>query len=101
MKLITDPRLPTETQQLVLKLTNILRDVTNQLNNLTEGRISAVYNAQPAPPASGQNYAGDFVRNSAPSELGTAGSRFIVFGWMCVASGTPGTWSPLRTLTGN
>lgn len=106
MKVITDPRLPSEKlpaeqQPLILKLTNILRDVTNQLNNLTEGRVSAVYNAQPSIPTAGTNYQGDFVRNSTPSELGTAGSKYTIQGWTCTVSGTPGTWLPVRTLTGN
>jgi hypothetical protein len=71
------------------------------LNNLTEGRVAAVQNAQATIPVSGTNAAGDFVRNSAPTELGTAGSKYTVQGWTCTVAGTPGTWLPVRTLTGN
>lgn len=44
---------------------------------------------------------GDFVKNSNPSELGIAGSKYIIHGWICTASGSPGTWFESRTLTGN
>jgi len=103
MKILTDPRLPLDHQQLVLKLTNILRDVSQQLNTLTEGRVSAVYNAQPAASfaPSGQNAQGDFILNATPAELGTAGGKYILHGWRCTAAGTPGTWVQVRTLTGN
>jgi len=103
MRIVTDPRLPTESglQQVGLKLTSILRDILNQLNNLTEGRVSAVTNAQAVVPAVGTNAQGDFVRNSTPAELGTAGSKYVVTGWICTVSGTPGTWVPTRSLTGN
>ena len=44
---------------------------------------------------------GDRAVNTAPSELGTAGNKYIVDGWICTVSGTPGTWLEQRTLTGN
>lgn len=72
-----------------------------QVNLLTEGRAAAVYNAQPTIPTQGQNAVGDFVLNSAPAELGTAGSKYLIHGWRCTVAGTPGTWLPVRTLTGN
>lgn len=78
-----------------------LREHATQVNQLTEGRISAVTNATTAAPTTGPNQQGDFVKNSAPTELGTAGSKYIIHGWQCVASGTPGTWVPCRYLTGN
>ncbi|MFD0716243.1 glycosyl hydrolase family 28-related protein [Paenibacillus sp. GCM10027626] len=52
-------------------------------------------------PASGSWAQGDRILNTAPSEQGTAGSKYIIDGWVCVASGTPGTWVEQRTLTGN
>ena len=78
-----------------------LRDHAQQVNNLTEGRISAVTNATTAAPTTGPNQQGDFVRNSAPVEAGAALSKYVVIGWVCVASGTPGTWVQCRVLTGN
>ncbi len=78
-----------------------LREHATQVNNLTEGRISAVTNATTAAPTTGPNQQGDFVRNSAPAELGSASSKYVIFGWVCVASGTPGTFVQCRFLTGN
>lgn len=101
MRLLTDPRLPSDLQQLVLRLTNLFRDTHAQLNNLTEGRVAAVQNAQNSVPAAGTNAQGDFVLNSQPSELGSAGAKYIIHGWRCTVSGDPGTWVEVRTLTGN
>ena len=78
-----------------------LREHATQVNLLTEGRIAAVTNATTAAPTSGPNQQGDFVRNSAPTELGAASSKYVIFGWQCVASGDPGTWVQCRFLTGN
>lgn len=44
---------------------------------------------------------GHTVENTAPSELGSAGSKYVIRGWICTVAGTPGTWLPMRTLTGN
>lgn len=78
-----------------------LRDHAMQVNQLTEGRLSAVTNATTAAPTTGSHAQGDFVRNSAPSELGAAASKYVIFGWICVTGGTPGTWVQARFLTGN
>jgi hypothetical protein len=71
------------------------------LNLLTDGRLAGTNNATAAAPTSGTHAQGDVVRNSAPTELGTAGSKYVVLGWICVVGGTPGTWLQTRTLTGN
>lgn len=78
-----------------------LREHALQVNMLSEGRISAANNASTAAPTTNQHAQGDFVRNSAPVEAGAASSKYVVFGWVCVASGTPGTWVQCRFLTGN
>ena len=78
-----------------------LRDVSSQVNGLTEGRISAVYNADSSVPLAGKYEQGDFVRNKTPTELGSPGSRYVIFGWINVASGEPGTFVQMRFLTGN
>lgn len=44
---------------------------------------------------------GDFLKNLMPTELGSAGSKYVVLGWTCVASGNPGTWREQRAFTGN
>jgi hypothetical protein len=82
-------------------LFNILQSIDVQVNSLSEGHISASYNAATAAPTTGTHAAGDFIRNSAPSELGGAGSKFVVLGFLCTVAGTPGTWLSCRVLTGN
>ena len=83
------------------ELARILRDMARQINGLSEGSIAARYNAAAAAPTTGTWAKGDTLTNSNPAELGTALSKYVVTGWICVASGTPGTWVQTRTLTGN
>lgn len=97
MKLRTTPTVATNDPVLQREL----REHATQVNLLSEGRIGASYNALTSVPTSGSNMQGDFVRNSTPTELGTAGSKYVIYGWLCVASGTPGTWVQMRFLTGN
>ncbi len=96
MKLNTTPRLG----QVDPSLLREFREHANQVNALSEGRIFASYNAHPAAPTTGAYTVGDIVRNSAPTELGTAGSKYVIFGWMC-NSASPLTFLQLRFLTGN
>jgi len=77
------------------------REIAQQVNALSEGRISALYGASTSAPSTGTWSQGDKVWNSTPAEAGTASSKYVVIGWICTASGTPGTWLPMRTLTGN
>lgn len=77
------------------------RQVAQQVNALSEGQIAASYNALTAAPASGTAAQGDFIKNKTPIELGAAASKYVVLGFVCVASGTPGTFVQARCLTGN
>lgn len=79
----------------------VLREIATQLNNVSEGRMAAAYTAQTAAPTTGTWSQGDKVRNITPSELGSSGSKYVIEGWICTVSGTPGTWLEQRTLTGN
>lgn len=101
MRLNTDARLPQteDPRGLKQRLYEINRDICTQVNQLAEGAIQAASNAAPAAPTSGTYARGDFVRNSAPAELGTGGSKYVIFGWICTAA--PGTFLPMRFLTGN
>lgn len=108
MKVSADPRLPavidlsvSSMERFRSQLTLILREYASQLNSLSEGRGGAVTNATIAAPTTGAWAVGDFVRNSTPSELGSAASKYIIHGWQCTVSGTPGTWVQCRYLTGN
>lgn len=107
MKLPTSLNLPVSDnsvsaiQQVINKLTRMWADMAIQVNATSEGQIQGAYNALTAAPTAGSYKQGDMIRNSAPAELGTAGSKYVITGWICVASGTPGTWRDMRCLTGN
>jgi hypothetical protein len=95
MKLNTTPRIPADPI-----LVREIREHAQQVNLMAEGRIAANYGAMPSVPTTGTFAQGDFVRNSTPSELGTSGSKYVIFGWLCVSPGTPGTFVQCRFLTG-
>ena len=97
MKLRTTPTVATNDPVLQREL----REHATQVNLISEGRISGSYSALTTAPTSGDWMRGDSVKNSAPSELGTAGSKYVIEGWICTVSGTPGTWLQKRFLTGN
>lgn len=107
MKVPTNLSLPTADnsvsaiQQMFNQLTRMWAQMAIQVNATSEGQLQGAYNALAAAPTTGNYKQGDMVRNSAPVELGTAGSKYVVTGWICVASGTPGTWRDMRCLTGN
>ena len=89
------------TRDLNYKLKDIFRNFAQRLNAFTDGRISAIDNAASAAPTTGMYTVGDFIRNSAPTELGTAGSKYVITGFLCTVAGSPGTFVQLRSLTGN
>jgi len=101
MKLPEDPRLPAFAgatgydRQLYTRLYELFRSIARQVNGTAEGRIVAYYNAATAPPTTGQHAQGDFIRNLEPTDLG----GYMVIGWLCVASGEPGTWKEARCQT--
>lgn len=99
MKAQVSNRLPREYDQ--GRMVELLRELENLLNSLAEERINAHYGARTSAPTTGFWKQGDFVRNSSPAEAGSGGSKYVVFGWICTASGEPGTWLPARVLTGN
>jgi hypothetical protein len=96
MKLNKTPRKPVDAE------TDLwYRQVAQQVNALSEGLMSASYTALVAVPSSGAWTQGDFVKNRTPVEAGAALSKYVVAGWLCVSSGTPGTWVQCRNPTGN
>lgn len=96
MKLNKTPRKPVDAET-----GDWYRQVAQQVNALSEGSIAATYNAATAAPTTGAWLAGDFRKNSAPVEAGSASSKYVILGWVCTVSGTPGTWLQCRSLTGN
>ena len=93
-----DPRLPManpSTQSLTQRLYELWRDLSLTVN--TGAMWSGIGTTAPT---TGNWSIGDMVKNSAPSELGSVSSKYVIIGWVCVANGSPGTWKEMRTLTG-
>lgn len=102
MTRIAVPSLDVRTQQaLQVGLSRWAAGVAAQINNVSEGRVIGAHNAVTAVPATGSYAVGDFVRNSTPSELGAAASKYVILGWICTVAGSPGTLLECRALTGN
>jgi hypothetical protein len=96
MKANTSPRINGDPE-----LVRELKAHAALINLMTDGRLSGTNNAQTAAPTTGDHAVGDFVRNSAPAEAGSASSKYVILGWVCTVGGTPGTWLQCRVLTGN
>ena len=95
MRISTTPR-----AQVDQETARWMREVAKQINALSEGRAVALYQSASSVPTTGTYAQGDFVANNTPTELGTAGSKYVIDGWKCVVGGTPGTWVECRYLTG-
>lgn len=87
-------------QMLLRVLQPWMREAARRIGALASGRVAGRTTAAAAP-LSGMWAQGDFVANAAPVEAGVVGVRYVVAGWLCVASGEPGTWVQCRYLTGN
>lgn len=94
MKLLTKNQLPYEYNR--NNLVQLFQRIDDQVNGITEGKLTAVTNARAAAPTTGTFAVGDFVRNTTPTNSGGS----IIFGWECVTAGTPGTWVECRFATG-
>lgn len=82
------------------EIRSYLNRIVRTFNQVAGGNVSGYYTSGSASPTGGTWAAGDQVRNTAPAEAGTAGSKYVITGWICVTGGTPGTWKEMRTLTG-
>ena len=71
--------------QLKRTLADILRGHAQLINGLSDGSIDASLNMTAAPTA-GSWKQGDFIKNTEPTGVTPT------IGWICTASGTPGTW---------
>ncbi len=99
MKISENVILPSDPAQMARVLTVLLRDIATTLNQVSEGRVYGATNAVTAAPTTGEYAVGDFVRNSAPAELGSIGSKYVLTGWVCTSS-SPLTFKECRVLTG-
>jgi hypothetical protein len=88
-------------RDLQVALSRLLRAIAVKANQLGDGLASGRDNGRTAAPTTGRWQQGDEIFNTAPTELGTSPNKYVIQGWKCVASGTPGTWVQMRFLTGN
>lgn len=106
MRLEENPALPPNPETAYEKslnfvLVRLLKNIAAKVNAIGDGRLVGSDLVATAVPTTGTYATGDFVKNSSPSELGTAGSKYYIDGWKCLAGGTPGTFVQKRCLTGN
>lgn len=87
MKLDPLPRIPPDGQPLNRRLAELFADLCQTVNALSEGRISARYQARDTMPTTGTYAKGDYVHNSNPVKLGVAASRYVNHGWIRLVSG--------------
>lgn len=103
MKLNPENRIPQRYDAGTFSL--LLRDFATQLNLLSEGFVRAATNAATSIPTSGSYAQGDFVRKSNLAEAGSAGSKYVVTGWLRLTNGSAHVlntdWVEARVLTGN
>ncbi len=88
-KLALKDRVPREYNPQIF--VEIVRQIEAQLNQLTEGRASAYHGSATAAPSTGDWVKGDWVKNSNPTSGG-------YFGFVCITTGTPGTWKGFGTI---
>ena len=102
MKLSPDLRLGRDVASpgFLPRLYEAWRDLIFKVNGLAAGDPSALDETTTTMP-SGNHAQGKFIRNSAPTELGSAGSKYVILGWICVTGGPSATFRECRTLTGN
>ena len=70
---------------------------TFRLNDGTTAGSSNRFFCSDAAPSSGAWRAGDITVNGTP----TVGANKGIFAWVCVSGGTPGTWTPVYTVSGS
>ena len=102
-KLVLDLKVPADYKKPDLQ--EIIRAICTQVPILSEGRISARYQAQVSVPTSVAANVGDIVWDSnttvRPSVAPGVASSYVRLGWVCnVASPTNATWQEMRVLTG-
>lgn len=102
-KLVLDLKVPPDYKR--SDLAEIIRVICNQVNVLSEGRISARYQSQASVPSSVAAAVGDVVWDSnttvRPSVSPGVAASYVRLGWVCnVASPTNATWQEMRVLTG-
>jgi hypothetical protein len=102
-KLVLELRVPNDYKK--SDFTEIIRAICQQVNTLSEGRITAKYQAQSSVPSSVAAQVGDVTWDSNTTVRGSVApgvaSSYVRIGWICtVGSPTNATWQEMRVLTG-
>lgn len=102
-KLDLAQRVPAEYSKPVI--TDIIRAICGQVNQVSEGQLAGRYNAQASVPTGGTYAVGDMVPDSNVTVRGSVApgvaASYVRLGWVCVAAGSPGTFVEMRVLTGS
>ena len=85
-KIVSDPRLPTVNDEKIRPLTQRLYELFRQYA-IAHNKSYMWDTEGTAPPTTGTWAISQKSKNTSPSGTGS-----LVIGWICVASGTPGTW---------
>jgi hypothetical protein len=105
MRLDQQPNIPAEADGMRRRVSDLIKRTNEQLNGLTEGRMSANHAARTSVPTTGTWAVGDYVHKSNPSEAGTTPNKYIVHGWKRLTNGSANVlntdWFEDRRLTGN
>jgi hypothetical protein len=105
MRLDPNPNIPPDGQPLNRRLSELFRAINATVNKLSENKAEARYQARDTMPTTGAYAKGDYVDNSDPAKLGTAGSRYVIYGWKRLVSGDSHVagvdWVDDRRLTGD
>lgn len=103
MRIKPDGRLPPRYD--AATLFQLFRELSFQLNGISEGTIQAFHNASAAMPTSGTYANGDFVKKKPIAEAGGAGAKYVILGWIRLTDGSAHVlntdWLEARALTGN
>lgn len=86
-------------------LYDLFQAIARKVNGLSSGAFSAIDGVASSAPTSGTWAKGDFIRNSNPTEAGSAASKYVVLGWIRLTDGSANVlntdWVACRVLTGN
>lgn len=99
MNPVPTPGLPTNPEggfeiALIRTLSDLLGRYARAINILAGGGLDGTVSSATIPTTAGS--IGDIVRNSAPAVLGTAGSQYILIGWIY---GSDSVWHTITHLT--
>ena len=102
-KLVLDLKVPSDYDKAALS--DIIRTICSQVNQLSEGKITARYQAQVSVPSSVAAQVGDIVWDSNTTVRGSVApgvaASYVRLGWVCnVADPVNPVWQEIRTLTG-